>query len=88
MTTLLHIASRVEAAVEAYISVKDFANEQEWREKFLLEMVSVHLHGNSIALHLNLENGLSFVSPLYSRKKGPSSLTPNFGGAVYRDKKK
>jgi hypothetical protein len=45
MTTLLHIASRVEAAVESYISVWDFADRQEWKEKFRNEFVSPHLRG-------------------------------------------
>jgi hypothetical protein len=45
MSTFLKIASRVEAAVEAYISVKDFANTEEWKENFKGEMVSPHLHG-------------------------------------------
>jgi hypothetical protein len=51
MSSLNHIASRVEAAVEAYISVQDFADEQEWREKFAAEMASVHLHGVSTFDH-------------------------------------
>jgi hypothetical protein len=65
-TTLLHLASGVEAAVEAYISVQDFADELEWRKMFVLEMVSAHLHSISIAPHLNLESHISFVSPLTS----------------------
>jgi hypothetical protein len=45
MTTLLHIASRVEAAVEAYISVRDISDRGEWKENFRGEKVSLHLHG-------------------------------------------
>ena len=45
MTTLLHIASRVEAAVEAYMSVRDISDRGEWKEKFRGEKVSLHLHG-------------------------------------------
>jgi hypothetical protein len=41
MASLLRIASRVEAAVAAYITVRDFANKQEWRAKFKRELVSV-----------------------------------------------
>jgi hypothetical protein len=52
MTTLLHVASRVQAASEAYISVRDFANKSEWKEKFRGELVGTHLHGISIAVHL------------------------------------
>lgn len=52
MAALLKIASRVEAAVEAYVSVRDFAVEQEWREKFRGEVVSSDLDGVSIDLHL------------------------------------
>ena len=52
MSTLLQIASKVEAAVQAYISVRDFANKQEWKEGFEGELVSSHLRGISITLHL------------------------------------
>jgi len=45
MPTFLKIASRVEAAIEAYISVRDFADREEWKGKFRGEMVSPHLHG-------------------------------------------
>ncbi|KAN0111964.1 hypothetical protein V8E52_007982 [Russula decolorans] len=38
MTSFLHIASRVEAAMEAYISVRDFADREEWKGKFRGEM--------------------------------------------------
>lgn len=47
MTPFLQIASRVEAAVEAYISVRDFANTEEWKAMFMEELVSAHLHGVS-----------------------------------------
>jgi hypothetical protein len=50
MSPLLQIASRVEAAVEAYTSVQDLVDAQEWRERFREEKVSVHLHGVLIAL--------------------------------------
>jgi hypothetical protein len=50
MTSFLHIVSRVEAAVEAYISVRDFADREEWKGKFRGEMVSPHLRGVSITL--------------------------------------
>jgi hypothetical protein len=46
MSNLLQIASRVEAAVEAYTSVREFADKEEWKAQFDLEMVSDHLHGN------------------------------------------
>jgi len=45
MTTLLQIASKVEAAMKAYITVQDFADRGEWKEKFQGEMISPHLHG-------------------------------------------
>jgi hypothetical protein len=51
MSGFLQIASRVEAAVEAYVSVRDFAKGEEWKEKFDEENVSAHLHGVSIILH-------------------------------------
>lgn len=50
MSTLLRIAARVEAAVEAYNSVRDFVDSGEWRANFRREMVSTHLHGISITL--------------------------------------
>jgi hypothetical protein len=43
MSVFLQIASRVEAAVGAYKSVKNIANKQEWRAKFEGEFISVHL---------------------------------------------
>ena len=45
MAELLRIASRVEAAVEAYNSVRDFTDPKVWKENFNEELVSVHLHG-------------------------------------------
>jgi hypothetical protein len=44
MPTLLETASRVEAAVEAYKSVRDFTNREAWKENFIRESVSAHLH--------------------------------------------
>ena len=44
METVLQIASRVEAAMEAYNSIQDVADKQEWKVKFKEELVSVHLH--------------------------------------------
>ncbi len=45
MMTLLQIASKVEAAMKAYIIVQEFADREEWKEKFQGEMISPHLHG-------------------------------------------
>jgi len=45
MTKLLHITSRVKAAVEAYNSVQDFTDPKVWKENFDEELVSVHLYG-------------------------------------------
>jgi hypothetical protein len=45
MSNLLRIASRVEAAVAAYVSVQEFADTQQWKQKFRDEFVRVHLHG-------------------------------------------
>jgi hypothetical protein len=49
MTTLLCIASRIEAAVTAYKSIQSFADKDEWKAKFKRELVSAHLHGVSTA---------------------------------------
>jgi len=46
MSPFLKIASRVEAAIEAYTSIRDFADEQVWKESFKKELVSVHLHSD------------------------------------------
>ena len=43
MSVFLQITSRVEAAIEAYKSVKETANKQEWRANFEGKFVSVHL---------------------------------------------
>ena len=48
MLAFLTIASRVEAAVAAYISVKDlkgFTDHETWRAEFKKEFVRVHLRG-------------------------------------------
>ena len=45
MSTFFQIASRVKAAVEAYISVQDFVDRQEWKAKFKRVEVSGHYHG-------------------------------------------
>jgi hypothetical protein len=42
MPTLLEIASRVEAAVEAYQSVRDLTEREVWKEKLRLENVGAH----------------------------------------------
>jgi|HubBroStandDraft_5_1064220.scaffolds.fasta_scaffold106100_1 hypothetical protein len=52
MDNLLKMASKVEAAVQAYVSVQDFADREEWKNYFAEEFVSGHLHGVFIALHL------------------------------------
>jgi len=46
ISSLLQIASRVEAAVKAYTSVWDFADREVWKSWLEIELVSVHLHGN------------------------------------------
>lgn len=46
MSPFLQIASRVEAAVEAYTSVREFADERVWKESFKMELVSADLHGD------------------------------------------
>jgi len=46
MSPFLLIASRVEATIAAYTSIRDFADKQVWKEHFNVELVSVHLHGN------------------------------------------
>jgi hypothetical protein len=52
MSTFLQIASRVEAAVEAYISVQDFSDREAWKEMLQREKVSAHLRGISITVYL------------------------------------
>jgi hypothetical protein len=51
MSSLLHIASRIEAAVVSYVSVQDTADSTEWKHHFDQERVSVAFrHGYC---HLN-----------------------------------
>ncbi len=45
MSVFLQIASRVEAAVEAYKSVRDITDREQWVEEFKKEFVSPRLHG-------------------------------------------
>jgi hypothetical protein len=44
MASLLIIASRIEAAVASYISVKPAPNTEEWRRYFHIEQVSALLY--------------------------------------------
>jgi hypothetical protein len=45
MPSFIEIASRVEAAVAAYTSVRDLTDQEKWRAQFKGEFVSVQLHG-------------------------------------------
>jgi len=45
MSTLLNVAARVEAAIESYLSVQEFANKQLWNAGFDRELVCTHIHG-------------------------------------------
>jgi hypothetical protein len=49
---LLRIASRVKAAVNAYLELSGLQNEEKWQAGFQGELVSVYLHGILITLHL------------------------------------
>ena len=42
---LLRTASKVEAALEAYIRVRNFSDKAEWREQLRREFVSAHMRG-------------------------------------------
>jgi hypothetical protein len=46
METHLTFASRIEAAVAAYISVAPVSNMMEWSDHFKAEMVSASLHSD------------------------------------------
>jgi hypothetical protein len=52
MSSLLHIAHRVEAAVKAYISIKEHANWELWKAGFSDEKVCKHVIGPFINLNL------------------------------------
>ena len=41
MMTLLDMALKIEAAIQAYISIQRFADRQVWKENFRKELVSV-----------------------------------------------
>ena len=43
MSNFLQIASRVEAAVASYVSVREFTDRQQWKQKFEEEFVSIYL---------------------------------------------
>jgi hypothetical protein len=67
MSTHLHIASRVEAAVEAYLSVREFSEREEWLEGFDRELVSAsaYLHGVSITLTFHIESCRSGITSCF-----------------------
>ena len=46
MDTLIVIASRVEAALQAYIAVRYITDVKLWEEKLKAELVSAHLHAD------------------------------------------
>jgi hypothetical protein len=50
MESLLRIAARVEAAVASYISVRDTANDSEWRHSFEGERVSFSIQFGVISV--------------------------------------
>ena len=54
-TSLLHIAAIVEAAVEAYMSVREYSDSEEWTTMFERELVSAHLCGVSITHAFDVE---------------------------------
>ena len=45
MSSILQIAAKVEAAMEAYASVRDFVDKWEWKKMFRGKLVSAHLYG-------------------------------------------
>ena len=55
MTSLLQVASWVEAAIDAYLSVQDFVGWEEWKLYFKGELVSSHLHSVSIFNHFTFQ---------------------------------
>ena len=84
MTTLLHIASRVEAAHATYISVRDFADREEWKARFKGEKVSAHLHGVSIIFTFEIESCRSRISAHFEREWGYRPYpAPHFGGTIH-----
>jgi hypothetical protein len=42
MSSLLHFASRIEAAVASYVSVKGATDMEKWRHQFDQEKVSIY----------------------------------------------
>src|SRR5437879_1387019 len=61
ITTLLQIASRVKATIDAYVPVCDFVDNEQWRKMFKKELVSLNLHGDQ-SLYIS------------NRKKSPTSF--------------
>ena len=87
MTTFIEIASRVEAAVEAYISVRDFVSREEWKKMFKGEMVSAHSSFTRHFDHYRFEivSYQSRSSAHFAQKWGYlRPAAPHFGSVVNR----
>jgi len=89
MDALFQIASKVEAAVEAYVSIKNFADAAQWKANFKQEMVRSHLYGVSICLHFDhstfeIERCHQRI-PLHNERKWGCSFSPapHFSGTSH-----
>lgn len=83
MNKLLEDASRVEAAVEAYISVREFSDEEQWKRGFEQELVSAHLRGISIAHIFDIEEHVSGLSACHKRRWRFPPPAPHFSRPLY-----
>lgn len=73
MLTLLHIAYRVEAAAEAYRSIKEHANQEAWKARFSAESVSTFVSRVFIDLISILDQNNFGLQP--SQGPAPSEAT-------------
>jgi hypothetical protein len=88
MTALLPIASRVEAAIQAYNSVQEFTNKPDWMKGLRRELVSTHLRGVFTRRfdrhYFEIESCQEKISRALQRGWAPKSSrsSPHFGSAV------
>ena len=76
MSSLLHIASRIQAAAEAYASVMEHTDVQKWRVQFQNEKVcTLFSHFVDLISIFNKAKSVQMFSDL--RKNNPDMLAPN-----------
>ena len=78
MSSLLHVACRVQAAVKAYNSVKDYADREKWKAQFVKEKVRpVVIHFSPSDFILVFEKYKSALAFRQERAEHPRQEAPN-----------